>query len=340
MSAKPGTTLGESVERREFLKFALGGALGGAALPMLPQRARALDYPTRPVHMLVGQAAGSSSDISARLVGQYLSDHLGQQFVVDIRPGATGNVATEAVVHSAPDGYTLLLVNSQNTINQAMFPDLPFDFMHDIAPIAITHRVALVMEVLPTFPAQTVPEFIAYAKANPGKINMASAGVGGPQHVAGELFKYMAGVNLVHVPYHGTTPALVDLLAGQVQVMFDVTPTSLPHIRAGKLKPLAVTTPERVDFLPGVPVMAEFLPGYEAFGWIGYGAPRDTPAPIITALNKGINDAVADPAIKARLTDLGGLVMPPNTPAEFAKFIAADTEKWVKVVKFANLKPE
>jgi tripartite-type tricarboxylate transporter receptor subunit TctC len=342
MSAKPGTTttLGESVERREFLKFALGGALGGAALPMLPQRARALDYPTRPVHMLVGQAAGSSSDISARLVGQYLSDHLGQQFVVDIRPGATGNVATEAVVHSAPDGYTLLLVNSQNTINQAMFPDLPFDFMHDIAPIAITHRVALVMEVLPTFPAQTVPEFIAYAKANPGKINMASAGVGGPQHVAGELFKYMAGVNLVHVPYHGTTPALVDLLAGQVQVMFDVTPTSLPHIRAGKLKPLAVTTPERVDFLPGVPAMAEFLPGYEAFGWIGYGAPRDTPAPSITALNKGINDAVADPAIKARLIDLGGLVMPPNTPAEFAKFIAADTEKWVKVVKFANLKPE
>jgi len=322
------------------MKFALGGALGSAALPMLPQQARALDYPTRPVHMLVGQAAGSSSDISARLVGQYLSDHLGQQFVVDIRPGATGNVATEAVVRSAPDGYTLLLVNSQNTINQAMFPDLPFDFMHDIAPIAITHRVALVMEVLPTFPAQTVPEFIAYAKANPGKINMASAGVGGPQHVAGELFKYMAGVNLVHVPYHGTTPALVDLLAGQVQVMFDVTPTSLPHIRAGKLKPLAVTTPERVDFLPGVPAMAEFLPGYEAFGWIGYGAPRDTPAPIITVLNKGINDAVADPAIKARLTDLGGLVMPPNTPAEFAKFIAADTEKWVKVVKSANLKPE
>ena len=322
------------------MKFALGGALGSAALPMLPQQARALDYPTRPVHMLVGQAAGSSSDISARLVGQYLSDHLGQQFVVDIRPGATGNVATEAVVRSAPDGYTLLLVNSQNTINQAMFPDLPFDFMHDIAPIAITHRVALVMEVLPTFPAQTVPEFIAYAKANPGKINMASAGVGGPQHVAGESFKYMAGVNLVHVPYHGTTPALVDLLAGQVQVMFDVTPTSLPHIRAGKLKPLAVTTPERVDFLPGVPAMAEFLPGYEAFGWIGYGAPRDTPAPIITVLNKGINDAVADPAIKARLTDLGGLVMPPNTPAEFAKFIAADTEKWVKVVKSANLKPE
>jgi tripartite-type tricarboxylate transporter receptor subunit TctC len=324
------------VERRDFLKL----ALGSAALPLVPREAAALDYPTRPVHMLVGQAAGSSSDLSARLIGQYLSDHLGQQFVVDIRPGATGNVATEAAVRSAPDGYTILLVNSQNTINQAMFPDLPFDFMHDVAPIAITHRVALVMEVLPTFPAKTVPEFIAYAKANPGKINMASGGIGGPQHVAGELFKYMAGVDLTHVPYHGSTPAIVDLLAGQVQVMFDVTPSSLPFIRDGRLVPLAVTTPQRVDFLPGVPAVAEFLPGYEAFGWIGFGAPKDTPAPIIDTLNKAINDAVADPTIKGRLTDLGGLVMPRNTPAEFAKFIAADTEKWVRVVKFANLKPE
>jgi tripartite-type tricarboxylate transporter receptor subunit TctC len=329
------------VERRDFLKFALAGATAPALSPLLARPAvAALDYPTRPVHVLVGQAAGSSSDITARLIGQFLSDHLGQQFVIDIRPGATGNVATEAVVHSPPDGYTLLLVNSQNTINQAMFPNLPFDFMHDIAPIAITDRVALVMEVLPTFPAKTVPEFIAYAKANPGKINMASAGVGGPQHVAGELFKYMAGVNLVHVPYHGSTPALVDLLAGQVQVMFDVTPSSLPHIRQGKLRPLAVTTPERVDFLPGVPAMAEFLPGYEAFGWIGYGAPKDTPTPIIDLLNKTINAGVADPAVKGRLIDLGALVMPPNTPEEFAKFIAADTAKWVKVVKAANLKPE
>src|SRR5277367_4465047 len=281
MSAKPGTTLGESVERREFLKFALGGALGGAVLPLASRRAAALDYPTRPVHMLVGQAAGSSSDIAARLIAQYLGDHLGQQFVVDIRPGATGNVATEAVVHSAPDGYTLLLVNSQNTINQAMFPDLPFDFMHDIAPIAITHRVALVMEVLPTFPAQTVPEFIAYAKANPGKINMASAGVGGPQHVAGELFKYMAGVNLVHVPYRGTTPAITDLLGGQVQVMFDVTATALPQVKAGKLRALAVTSAKRFDALPDVPAVAEFLPGYEALGWIGVGAPAGTPNAVI-----------------------------------------------------------
>jgi len=324
------------VERRNFLRFAAGAAVS----PLLPRGAAALDYPTRPVQILVGQAAGSSSDISARLIAQYLSDHLGQQFVVEIRPGATGNIATEAVVHASPDGYTLLLVNSQNTINAAMFPDLPFDFVHDIAPIAIIHRVALVMEVLPSFPAKTVPEFIAYAKANPGKINMASAGVGGPQHVAGELFKFMAGVDLVHVPYHGTTPALTDLLGGHVQVMFDVTPTSLSHIKAGELRALAVTTPERLDFLPGVPALAEFLPGYEAYGWIGFGAPKATPAAIIDILNKGINAAVADPAVKAHLLDLGVLVMPPNTPAEFGKFIAADTEKWTKVVKFANLKPE
>jgi tripartite-type tricarboxylate transporter receptor subunit TctC len=324
------------VERRNFLKL----ALGTAALPFVPRRALALDYPTRPVHILVGQAAGSSSDISARLIGQYLSEHLGQQFVVEIRPGATGNIATEAVVRSAPDGYTLLLVNSQNTINQALIPTLPFDFVHDIAPIAITHRVAMIMEVLPSFPAKTVPDFIAYAKANPGKINMASGGVGGPQHMAGELFKFMAGVDLVHVPYHGTTPALTDLLAGNVQVMFDVTPTSLPHVQAGELRPLAITTPERLDFLPGVPAIAEFLPGYEAFGWIGFGAPKDTPPVIVDTLNKTINAAVADPAIKARLLDLGGLIMPPNTPAEFAKFIATDTESWVKVVKFAHLKPD
>ena len=309
-------------------------------MPLVPRGASALDYPTRPVQILVGQAAGSSSDISARLVAQYLSEHLDQQFVVEIRPGATGNIATEAVVHSTPDGYTLLLVNSQNTINAAMFPNLPFDFVHDIAPIAIIDRVALVMEVLPSFPAKTVPEFIAYAKANPGRINMASAGVGGPQHVAGELFKFMAGVDLVHVPYHGTTPALTDLLGGQVQVMFDVTPTSLAHIKAGELRALAVTTPQRLDFLPDVPTVAEFLPGYEAFGWIGFGAPKGMPPAIIDTLNKAINAAVADPAVKGHLVDLGALVMPPNTPAEFAKFIAADTDKWTKVVKFANLKPQ
>jgi tripartite-type tricarboxylate transporter receptor subunit TctC len=301
---------------------------------------RAEAYPSRPVHMIVGQAAGSSSDLSARLIAQYLSEHLGQQFIVDIRPGATGNIATEAVAHSAPDGYTILLINSQNTINAALFTKLNFDFVHDIAPIALVHRVPLVMEVNPTFPAKTVPEFIAYAKSNPGKVNMASGGIGGPQHVAGELFKFMAGVDLVHVPYRGSTPALVDLMAGQVQVMFDVTPSSLPHIRAGKLRPLAVTTPERMDLLPGIPAMAEFLPGYEAFGWIGFGAPKDTPAPIIETLNREINAAAADPDIKTKLLDLGVQIMPPNTPKDVAKFIAADTEKWIKVAKFANIKVE
>jgi tripartite-type tricarboxylate transporter receptor subunit TctC len=323
------------VERRNFLKFA-----AAAMLPFGRQSAMALDYPSRPVQVIVGQAAASSSDITARLISQYLSQHLGQQFLVEVRPGATGNIATELVARATADGYMLLLVNSQNTINAALFPKLPFDFLRDIAPIAGVFRVPLIMEVLPSFPAQTVPEFIAYAKANPGKINMASAGVGGPQHVAGELFKSMTGVDLVHVPYHGSTPAITDLLAGEVQVMFDVTPTALPQIRAGKLRALAVTTPERFGVLPNVPVMAEFLPGYEAFGWIGFGAPAKTPAQVIDLLNKSINEAIADPAIKARLLDLGGLVMPPNSSADFANFIATDTQRWIKVVKFANLKPE
>jgi len=278
------TMKGRAVERRDFLK--LGAVF--AAMPAAARSAVALDYPTRPVQVIVGQAAASSSDITARLISQFLSQHLGQQFVVEVRPGATGNIATEQVARATPDGYTLLLVNSQNTVNAALFPNLPFDFVRDIAPIAGVFRVPLVMEVLPNFPAQTVPEFIAYAKANPGKINMASAGVGGPQ----------------------------------------------------RLRALAVTMPERLDILPGVPAMAEFLPGYEAFGWIGFGAPTKTPTPIVETLNKTINDAIAEPSIKARLLDLGGLVMPPNSPADFGKFIAADTEKWIKVVNFANLKPE
>jgi tripartite-type tricarboxylate transporter receptor subunit TctC len=290
------------------------------------------------VHLLVGQAAGSSTDITARLIAQPLSAHFGQQFITDIRPGATGNIATEAVVRSAPDGYTLLVMNSQNTINAALYTKLNFDFVRDIAPIALVDRVPLVMEVTPSFPAKTVPEFIAYAKAHPGKINMASGGIGGPQHVAGELFKYMAGVDLVHVPYRGSTPALVDLMGGQVQVMFDVTPSSLPHIKAGKLRPLAVTTPERLDVLPNVPAMSEFLPGYEAFGWIGFGAPKGTPAPIIDALNKQVVAAIAEPQVKQRLLDLGAQIMPPSTPADVEKFIVSDTAKWVKVVKFAKIK--
>ena len=320
--------------RRDFLRL----ALGTAALPAGLAQAQTQTYPSRPVHLLVGQAAGSSTDITARLIAQPLSVHFGQQFVVDIRPGATGNIATEAAVRSAPDGYTLLVMNSQNTINAALYTKLNFDFVRDIAPIALVDRVPLVMEVNPAFPAKTVPEFIAYAKAHPGKVNMASAGIGGPQHVAGELFKYMAGVDLVHVPYRGSTPALVDLMGGQVQVMFDVTPSSLPHIKAGKLRPLAVTTPERMDVLPGVPAMSEFLPGYEAFGWIGFGAPKGTPAPIVETLNKQIIATLAEPQVKQRLIGLGAQVMPPSGPADVEKFIVSDTAKWVKVVKFAKIK--
>jgi len=325
-----------TIGRREFLYLA--GAIG--ASPLGARIARAQAYPARPVHVIVGQAAGSSSDITARLIAQGAAEHLGQQLIVEVRPGATGNLATEAVSRAAPDGYTLLLTNSQNTINAALYPNLPFDFVRDIAPIVLIDRVPLVMEVNPSFPAKTVPEFIAYAKANPGKINMASAGVGGPQHVAGELFKFMAGVDLVHVPYHGSTPALTDLLGGQVQVMFDVTPSSLPHIKAGRLRPLATTMKERLEVLPDVPAMTDYLPDYEAFGWVGFGAPKGTPAAIIEKLNKAFNAALADPKIKERLVGLGALVMEPNSPAEFAKFIADDTAKWVKVVKFANLKPE
>ena len=323
-----------NILRREFLRL----AAGAAALPLGTPLAQAETYPSRPVHVLIGQAAGSSTDITARLVTQPLSVHFGQQFVIDIRPGATGNIATEAVVRSAPDGYTLLAMNSQNTINAALYSKLNFDFVRDIAPIALVDRVPLVMEVTPSFPAKTVPEFIAYAKAHPGKVNMASGGIGGPQHVAGELFKYMAGVDLVHVPYRGSTPALVDLMGGQVQVMFDVTPSSLPHIKAGKLRPLAVTTPERMDVLPNVPAMSEFLPGYEAFGWIGFGAPKGTPAPIIDILNKQVTAAIAEPQVKQRLLDLGAQVMPPSTPADVEKFVVSDTAKWVKVVKFAKIK--
>jgi len=322
------------VLRREFLRL----TAGAAALPIGARFARAETYPSRPVHLLVGQAAGSSTDITARLIAQPLSEHFRQQFVIDVRPGATGNIATEAVVRSAPDGYTLLVMNSQNTINAALYTKLNFDFVRDIAPIALVDRVPLVMEVNPSFPARTVPEFIAYAKAHPGKINMASGGIGGPQHVAGELFKYMAGVDLVHVPYRGSTPALVDLMGGQVQVMFDVTPSSLPHIKAGKLRPLAVTTPERMDVLPGVPAMSEFLKGYEAFGWIGFGAPKGTPEAVIETLNKQIVATIANSQVRGRLLDLGAQVMPPSTPADVEKFIVSDTAKWVKVVKFAKIK--
>ena len=322
--------------RRRLLHLAAGAAV----LPAMSRFAWAQPYPSRPVRIIIGQAAGSSSDITARLIAQQVSQRLGQQFIIETRPGAGGNIATEAAAGAPPDGYTLLLVNAQNTINSVLYEKLNFNFLRDIAPIAGIDLVPLVMEVHPSFPAKTVLEFIAYAKANPGKINMASAGIGGPQHVAGELFKFMAGVNLVHVPYRGSTPALTDLLGGQVEMMFDVTPSSLPHIRAGMLRPLGVTTKARLEALPDVPTVADFLPGYEASAWVGFGAPKNTPAAIIDILNKEFNAAIADPAIKKRLAELGAVAMPPNSPADFAKYMADDAEKWAKVVKFAGLKPE
>ena len=324
------------IPRRRLLHLA--GCAG--ALPVALRLAWAQAYPTRPVRIIVGQAAGSSSDITARLVAQWVSERLGQQFIVEVRPGAGGNIATEAVVGAPTDGYTILLVNAQNTINIALYEKLNFNFLRDIAPVVGIDSVPLVMEVHPSFPAKTVPEFITYAKANPGKINMASAGIGGPQHVAGELFKFMAGVDLVHVPYRGSTPALTDLMAGQVQVMFDVTPSSLPLINGGKLRPLAVATTTRLDVLPDVPVLADFLPGYEASAWIGFGVPRNTPTAIIETLNKEFNAAIGDPTIKKRLAELGAVTMPPNTPAEFAKYMADDAEKWTKVIKASGIKPE
>jgi tripartite-type tricarboxylate transporter receptor subunit TctC len=322
-----------SHHRRQFLQLA-GAALASTAVPAI---ARAETYPSRPVHMIVGQAPGSSSDITARLIGQWLGEHMGQQFIVEDRPGAGGNIATEFVQHAPPDGYTMLLVNAQNTINAALYNKM--DFVTAIAPVAGIFRVPLVMEVTPSFPAKTVPEFIAYAKANPGKINMASAGQGGPQHLAGELFKVLTGVEMTHVPYRGSTPALVDLLAGQVQVMFDVTPSSIPHIRAGRLRPLAVTTATRVDVLPDLPPLNEFVPGYEASAWVGFGVPAQTPTAVIGALNRQINAAISDETIKKRLADLGGIVLPPGPASDLGKLIADDIAKWVKVVKASGIKP-
>ena len=321
--------------RRGFLKF----AASAIAMPAIARGARADIYPSRPVHLVVPQAAASSTDIHARLIGQWLSEHFGQPFVVDVRPGAGGNIGTESVVRAAPDGYTLLAVNSQNAISPALYPDLTFNFIRDIAPISQISLAPMIMEVNPSVPAKTVPEFIAYAKANPGKISMASAGVGGPQHLAGELFKAMTGLNLVHVPYRGSTPAVTDMLAGQVQLMFDVTPTALPQVRAGKLRPLAVTTTARLDALPDIPSLSDFLPGYEAEGWLGMGAPTGTPADVIETLNKQVNAALADATIRGHLNDIG-VVVRGGTAAEFGKFIASETAKWDKVIKDAGIKPD
>jgi tripartite-type tricarboxylate transporter receptor subunit TctC len=299
----------------------------------------ALDYPTKPVRWIVGYPAGGTTDIMARLVGQYLSEKLGQQFVIENRPGATNNLGTEQVVRAAPDGYTLLLVNPANAVNATLYEKLNFNFIRDIAPVAGFVRTPNVMEVNPSVPAKTVPEFIAYAKANPGKVNLASSGSGTSIHMSGELFKMMAGLQMVHVPYRGSAPMLTDLLGGQVQVTFDNMPSSIEHIRAGRLRALAVTTSVRSAALPDVPVVADFLPGYEASSWFGAGVPKGTPAEIIDKLNKEMNAALVDPRIKERLDALGGISLA-GTPADFGKVIAEETEKWAKVVKFSGAKPD
>jgi tripartite-type tricarboxylate transporter receptor subunit TctC len=321
--------------RRKFLHL----AAGAAALPALSRVACAQTYPTRPVRWIVGYPPAGATDIAARLIGQWLSDRLGQPFVVENRPGASGNIGTEAVVNAPPDGYTLLLVNAGNAINATLYEKLKYNLIRDIAPVAGIIRVPLVMQVNPSVAVKTVPEFIAYAKANPGKLNMASAGNGTPQHVSGELFKMMAGVNMTHVPYRGSAPALTDLLGGQVQVVFDTTLASIEYIRAGRLRPLAVTTATRLEALPEIPTVSDFLPGYEASGWYGVGAPKDTPTEIVDKLNKEINAALANPKIKAQLADLGGIVLA-ISPAEFGRLIADETEKWGKVIRAVNIKPE
>ncbi len=325
-----------TIHRRRFLQL----ASAAAAVPAAPYVARAQGaYPNRPVRLIVGQAAGSATDIISRLFAQKLSEHFGQQFLVEAKPGAGGNIATEFVTRQPPDGYTLATINSQNAINMALYAKLNFDFQKDIVPITMVERVPLVMEVHPSVPAKTIQEFIAYAKANPGKLNMASAGIGGPQHIAGELFKFMAGIDMTHVPYKGSTPAIADLVAGQVQMMFDVTVTALPQIRGGKLRPLGVTTLQRLSFLPDVPTVDSVLKGYEAAGWIGFGAPKGTPPEIIAVLGKQLNAALLDATIRKRIADLGAVVEPPNTPEQFAKFIGENIEKWKKVIKFAGIKP-
>jgi tripartite-type tricarboxylate transporter receptor subunit TctC len=321
--------------RRQFIYL----AAGAAALPSMSCIARAQAYPTRQVRLIVGLAAGGGADILARVMGQWLSDRLGQQFVIENRPGAGTTVATEAVVRAPADGYTLLMVLPPNAINATLNQRLNFNFIRDIAPVAGLIRTPLVMEVNPSFPAKSVPEFIAYTKANPDKISMASAGNGTSGHVAGELFKIMAHVDMIHVPYRGGAPAITDLLGGQVQVLFDPVNSSAEYIRAGKLRALAVTTAARSEAFPDVPTVAEFVPGYEASAFFGVGAPKNTPADIIEKLNREINAGLADPKLKARLAELGGTVIA-GSPADFGKLIADETEKWAKVIMFVGIKPE
>jgi len=310
-----------------------------AALPAGARIARAQSYPSRPVRLIVGLAAGGGQDIVARLMGQWLSERLGRQFIVENRPGASGNLALEAAANALADGYTLALLGVNNAINSSLYNKPGFEFLRDIAPVGAVMRVPLVMVVNPSFPATTVPQFIAYAKANPGKITMGSGGVGTSIHVSGELFKMMTGVDMLHVPYRGGALALNDLIGGQLQVMFDTMPESIGFIRAGRLRPLAVTTAERAPVLPDLPTVSYFVPGYEASAWYGIGAPRNTPAEIVDTLNREINAGLADPKIKARLVELGG-TLAAGSPAAFGKFIADDAEKWAKVIRFAGVKAQ
>jgi tripartite-type tricarboxylate transporter receptor subunit TctC len=324
-----------NLPRRGFLHL----AAGAAAFPAVPRIAWAQTYPARPVRWIVGFPAGGAADIVARIMAQSLSERLGQQFVIENRPGAGSNIAAASVVRAPPDGYTLLWITQVNATNATLYDNLGFDFIRDFVPVASISRGPFVMLVNPSFPAKTVPEFIAYAKANPGKINMASGGNGTASHIAGELFKFMAGVDMVHVPYKGSAPSITDLLGGQVQVDFDLVSAAIEHVRAGKLRALAVTTATRQQVLPDVPAVGEFVPGYEASGWVGIGAPRSTPADIVEKLNRQVNTALADPKMKARLADLGNTVFP-SSPAEFEKFIAGEIDKWAKVIKFAGIRPD
>ena len=320
--------------RRKFLHL----ATSAAALSVLPRAASAQTYPNRPVRWVVGFAAGGPQDIVARLLGQSLSERLGQQFVVENRPGAGGNIGTEAVVRAPADGYTILMIGPSAAINVTLYEGLSFNLLRDIVPVAGIMRTANVLEVNPSLPFKTVPELIAYAKANPGKINMASAGNGSSQHVAGELFKMMTGVDMVHVPYRGAAPALTDLLGGQVQIMFDNMASSVEHVRSGKLRGLAVTTAARSEALPELPTVGDFVAGYEASGLYGVGVPKDTPAEVVDKLNREINAAVNDPKMRPRLADLGGTVLS-GTAADFGRLLAGEVEKWGKVVKFSGAKP-
>jgi tripartite-type tricarboxylate transporter receptor subunit TctC len=319
--------------RRQFLHL----AAGAAALPAMSRAARAQTYPSRPVRIVVGFAAGGTQDIAGRMIGQWLSEHRGQQFIIENRTGAAGNIAADLVAHAPADGY--ILVGLSNAANASVYDHLNFNFVRDISPVAGIIRVPLILEVHPAFPPKTVPEFIAYAKANPGKINVASAGIGSPTHMTTELLKMMAGLDMLNVQYRGSGPALTDLIGGQVQGMIDPLPSSIEYVRSSKLRPLAVTTETRSEALPNVPSLAEFVPGFQSSSWYGVGAPRGTPGLIVEQLNADINAALSDPTLRARLADLGGMLLP-GSPADFGKLIASETEKWARVAKFAGIKAE